>query len=119
DEARGYDCVEGSSHYLVPLPREFLLVERSGLQHCGMRHVGGLLRNYLLANEFLVAYVGNVLNPIERPRIRYLLVRLRRFDDRDNLSSRYVIALIYIDGLHVSGDLCVNRSFDVAVNGRW
>ena len=82
-----YDTVEGRSHYLVLLHREFLLVGRFGLQHRGVRLVGGLLRNYLLANEFLIADVGNVLNPIERARIRHLLVRLRRFNDRDNLSG--------------------------------
>ena len=78
--------------------------------------VGGLLRNDLLANEFLVADVGNVLNPIERARIRHQLVGLGRFDDRDNLASLDVVALVHVDGLHVSGDLGVDRSLDVAVN---
>ena len=67
-------------------------------------------------NEFLIADVGNVLNPVERTRIRHLLVRLRRFDQRDNLSGLDVVALVDVDGLHVSGDLRVDRSLDVAVD---
>src|SRR5208282_4557177 len=73
-------------------------------------------RDDLLAYEFLVAYVGNFLNPIERARIRDLLVGFRRFDQHDHFSRLHVVALVHVYGLHVAGDLCVNRSLGVAVN---
>src|ERR1700735_350563 len=114
--ARGYDSVEGRPHYFVSLESELLLVGRFCLQHRGVRLVGRLLRNDLLLNQFLVAGVGNFLNPIERTGVSYLLVRLGRFDQCDNFAGLDVVALVDVDGLHVASDLGVDRSLDVAVD---
>src|SRR5712672_4299132 len=48
DIARSDDAVVRSAYYFILLHSEFLFVNRFGLQHRGMRSIGGLLRNNFL-----------------------------------------------------------------------
>ena len=81
-----------------------------------MRFIGSLLRDYLVANEILVAAIGDRVDLVGRLGVVHLMVQFGRFEHRQQLPLRYQRALVHQHRLHIAGNLRVDRAFEITVH---